>query len=107
MSSGPELIAAEIPHRNNPWIGEFSAEDGDLVYFLFVEQTVLCTVNSFVKALFLWFALYYVFNLEYEKNSKDLCLFFQELVFGLPDNLCKKSSTYLSISTDIQHFASQ
>lgn len=106
MSSEPELKASEVPNRNNPWIGEFSAEDGGCEYFVFVEQTVLCTVNTFTKALFLWFALYYVFNLEYEKNSKDLCLFFQEFIFGLPDNLCKKSSTYLSISTDIQRFAS-
>ena len=29
---------------------------------------------------FLWFALHYVFNLEYEKDSKDLCLDFN---FGL------------------------
>ena len=69
MSYEPELSALEIPMRNNPWIGEFSAEDGDCKYFIFVEFTVLCTVNTFAKALFLWFSLYYVFNLEYEKNQ--------------------------------------
>ena len=53
------------------------------------------------------FALFYVFNLQYDKNVKDVCLFFQEFVFGLPSNLCKKTSTYMSITTDIQYIAIQ
>ena len=65
---------------------------------------MFCNVNSFSKALFTWFSLFYVFNLEYNKNAKDICLFFQEFVFGLPDS-GKKSSTYLSVTTDIQGFA--
>ena len=43
----------------------------------------------------------YVFNLEYEKNTREVLLFFQEYVFGQPDQ-GRKSSTYLSVSTDIQ-----
>ena len=85
MSISPEAIAAAPPVRNAPWIGEFSAEDGNLMYFIFVEQKVLCSVNSFVKSLFIWFSLFYIFNLEYGKNTKDVCLFFQEFVFGLPE----------------------
>ncbi len=53
------------------------------------------------------FALFYVYNLQYDKNVKDVCLFFQEFVFGLPSNLCKKISTYMSITTDIQYIAIQ
>ena len=59
----------------------------------------LCFVFS--KAIFLWFATFYVFNLHYEKSTKEVPLFFQEYVFGHPDP-CKKTSTYLSVSTDIQ-----
>ncbi len=69
MSADPESVAKEVSGRNNTWIGEFVAEDGDPTYFLFIEQQVLFSVNSFSRALFCWFSSYYVFNLEYEKNS--------------------------------------
>ena len=107
MSDEPDTVATSPPTRSAPWIGEFNVNDGDPVYFIFVEQKVLCTVNSFVKSLFVWFSLFYVFNLEYDKNTKDLCLFFQEFVFGLPGtgNSGKKSSTYTSVTTDIQSHA--
>ena len=59
MSISPEAIAAAPPVRNAPWIGEFSTEDGNSMYFIFVEQKVLCSVNSFVKSLFIWFSLFY------------------------------------------------
>ena len=79
-------------------------EDGESSYFIFVEQRAFCSVNSFSKALFTWFSLFYAFNLEYNKNTKDIIrLFFQEFVFGLPDS-GKKSSTFLSVTTDIQGF---
>jgi len=51
----------------------------------------------------LWFATHYVFNLEYSKQAKELALFFQEFIFGLPDN-SKKTSTYLTVSGDILQF---
>ena len=93
MSRDPESVANDVPARNTPWIGEFTADDGESIYFIYVEQTILCSVSVFTRALFLWFSLFYVFNLEYAKVSKDLTLFFQEFIFGLPDNTCKKSST--------------
>lgn len=93
--------APDPPRRNAPWIGEFQTDDGDPTYFIFVEQKVLCCVNSFAKSLFIWFSLYYVFNLDYDTNTNEVCLFFQEYVFGMPNN-CKKTSTYLSVTTDIQ-----
>ena len=105
MSDNPETVASSPPTRNAPWIGEFVVEDGDSVYFIFVEQKVLCSVNSFAKSLYIWFSLFYIFNLEYDKNTKDISLFLQEFVFGLPSSDRNKSSTYLSVSTDIQRFA--
>lgn len=102
MSDVPESVAAAIPDRNAPWIGQFAADDGNECFFVFIEQRVLCTVNSFSMALFIWFSLFYVFNLEYVSSLRDICLFFQEFVFGLPDNTSKKTSTYLTITTDIQ-----
>ncbi len=104
MSENPEIVASS-EGKNTPWIGEFSAEDGDITFFVFVEQSVFCTVTSFSKAIFVWFSLFYVFNLEYGKAVHDICIFFQEFVFGLPDNVSIKNGTYLSVTTDIQSLA--
>ena len=106
MSDVPETVATAESKCNAPWIGEFAVEDGDSVYFIFVEQKVVCQVNTFVKSLFIWFSLFYIFNLEYDKNTRDISLFFQEFVFGLPaGTTCKKTSTYLCVTTDIQNIA--
>lgn len=104
MSTDPESVGNEISSRNTPFIAEFNGDDCETVYFLYVEQFPLCSTCSFTKALYLWFSFYYIFNLEYAKILKDLCLFFQEFIFGLPDNCIKKTSTYLSVSTDIQAY---
>ncbi len=55
----------------------------------------------------MWFSLFYIFNLEYNKNTKEVCLFIQEFVFGLPSSSQKKlpHNYYLSVTTDIQGFA--
>ena len=107
MSEKPEDVAKHPPARLAPWIGEFEVEDGTSTCFVFVEQSIYCSMKSFDKSLFAWFALFFVFNLEYHKQTNDLCLFFQEFVFGLPvaGQACKKSSTYLSVTTDIQMLA--
>ena len=62
-----------------------------------------CAVTAFSKALMLWFVSHYIFNLEYYKQAKDVALFMQEFVFGLPTH-DKKSGTYLSVTTDIQSY---
>ncbi len=106
MSDDPEVAATAVKGLNSPWIGQFSADDGGETFFVFVEQSVFCPTPTLSKAIFVWFSLFYVFNLAYEKPVRDICLFFQEFVFGLPDNTAKKNSTYLSVTTDIQSFAS-
>ncbi len=58
MSADPESYAKEVIGRNNPWIGEFVAEDGDPMYFLFIEQQVLFSVNTFSRALFCGFSTF-------------------------------------------------
>ena len=102
ISNDPETLAKMPPVRNGPRLVELTVVDGVNTYFLFVEQTVLCSVKSFTKALFLWFALHYICNLEYEKCVEEVGLFFQEFVFGLPCQSSKKTSTYLTTTTDIQ-----
>ena len=83
IHNDPETLATMPPVRNSPIFVELTVADGESSYFLFMEQAVICSVKSFTKALFLWFALYYIFNLEYEKYV-EVGMFFQGFVFGLP-----------------------
>ena len=73
---------------------------GQSSLFIFVEGIILCEVSTFSKALCIWFASHYIFNLEYSKPLKEVCLFFQEFVFKLPQKT-KKTATYLTTSSDI------
>ena len=97
-TSPPESVALE---NNNtaPWIGMF--DGGGRQYFIFVEKIVVCLVNSLCKALYLWFSLHCIFHLRYHPKVQECGLFFQEFIFGIPQNT-KKTTTYLSICTDIQ-----
>lgn len=79
-----------------------TAEDGNDEYFLLVEDIVLCKITSLEKATFLWFAVFYIFDLSYNKGIEEFCLFFQEFIFGIPCASGNKTATYKSISTDIQ-----
>ena len=101
IHNNPETLATMPPVRNCPRFVELTVVDGRSSYFLFMEQAVVCSVQSFTKVLFLWFALHYIFNLEYDKIVGEVGMFFQEFVFGLPCP-AKKTATYLATSTDIQ-----
>ncbi len=75
---------------------------------MFVEDCVLTQLQSFSKALLLWFASHYILNLEYAKSVKEVALFFQEFVCNLPATGADKklkNATYLSVTTDIQKYA--
>ena len=73
---------------------------GQSSMFIFVEGIILCEVPTFSKALCIWFASHYIFNLEYSKPLKEVCLFLQEFVFKLPRKT-KKTAIYLTTSSDI------
>ena len=101
IGEDPEVIASQPPLRNAPRIAEFAVEDGDSQFYLIVEQRVVCQTANFTKALYLWFCLHYIFHICYEPSLHDVCMFFQEFIFGLPCT-AKRSSSYLSTATDIQ-----
>ncbi len=91
-----------MPSSGNPRIGRFAPEDGTEMYFIFVEQLVLCKAQSLERALFIWFSLFYIFDLEYTKEAKEVCLFVHEFLLGMPDNAFTKTLTYISVTIDIQ-----
>lgn len=101
IHNNPETLGIMPPVRNCPRFVELMlmVVDGRSSYFLFMEQAVVCSVQSFTKVL-LWFALHYIFNLEYDKMVGEV-VFFQKFVFGLPCP-AMKTAMYLATSTDIQ-----
>ena len=105
VTDNPSEVAVRAPPRNSPRFAGFMNVGGESSYFIFVEQKVLYQISSFSKALLVWFCVHYIFNLEYCKQAKDVALFFQEYVFGMPDR-SKKSATYLTVCSDIQSYTS-
>ena len=104
VTDDPDIICTRAPLRTAPRIACFSNEE-EQTYYLFIEHKVLCTVSLFTRALMLWFMCYYIFNLEYAKQTKDVCLFFQEFVFDLPEkSKTSKTATYLTLTSDIASF---
>lgn len=102
ISNDLEMLAKMPPARNCPRLVELTVMDGTSVYYVFMERAVICSVKSFTKALFLWFALHYNYM---QSRIREVCggggIFFQEFVFGLPCPITK-TATYLATTTDIQ-----
>ena len=89
----------ELPTRTSPRIGRFVVLDGEPFYLVFVEQVPLIKCNNLIKAVTVWFAAHYAFNLEYHKYYQEMALFIQEFLFDLPEK--KKSAKYLTTVTGI------
>lgn len=88
---------------SEPRIAAFIGDEST-TYFLFIESKIVFSViTTFTKALMLWFASHYVFNLEYCKSIKSIALFFQEFVFSLPEK-STKGATYLTVTSDITKY---
>ena len=102
MSEDVQSVAQRDPPRTAPRISCFTGESESTDYFIIIEKKLLCKVSSFAEALCTWFASHYVFDLVYPKQTKDVALFFQEYVFGLPEqggSRSTHSATYLTVST--------
>lgn len=110
MAEDPAVVAVKNPPLPNPRFAAFKEDNGDITYYLFIEQKVLCTIpTSFTRSLILWFSVHYIFHLDYYPKIHDVALFFQEFVFGLPESqkgkgAKNKTCTYLTISSDIHTF---
>ena len=105
MTDGVDEIMSRDPPRTAPRVAAFQKADGGWVdYFIFIDKAVLCKVNTLAKAIILWFVSHYVFNLEYEKQLKNVALFFQEFIFVLLAG-AKKSAFYLTVTSDLHAFA--
>ena len=89
------------PIRNSPRIIVLCGEQ-QVQYFVVVEREVLCEAPSVQTALFLMFASYYIFNLEYPKKAAGIFFFLQDYIIAYPDSF-KRPSTYLAVVSDIKN----
>ena len=107
MVEDPEDIAIRNPQHNAPRFACFYNEDDGAQFFIYVVNKILTTTSSFTKALICWYIVHYVFNLEYPKQLMEVCLFFQECIFGLPIITAadkKVKSMNLATVTDIRKY---
>ena len=95
-----EVALQTAPRRNTPRIAAFKGPENKQ-FFVFVEQSVLCEGPDISSTLYFWFASFYVFNLEYDKNAKHLSLFFQDVILGLPDTN-KRGASYIAVISDLK-----
>ena len=95
-----EEACRKIPLRNSPRIAAFVSEES-VQFFILCEQKVLCKAPSLQVALFLMFSAYYVFNLEYPKQVRNVLFFFQDYILSQPDSF-KRPSPYISVVSDIK-----
>ena len=80
-------------------------QDGAEEYFIICKRRMICKGPSLKAVIFIAFATYYSFNLEYPKQCREILTFMQNYLLQSPDSN-KRRATYLSISTDINNYAS-
>ena len=95
-----ETACTKPPLRPQPRIAAFVGENS-CDYFVVCEQQVMCKVPNLKTALFIAFASYYCFNLEYPTLAKNVFFFFQDYILDHPDS-SKKSGGYLGVVSDIK-----
>lgn len=95
-----EAVFDGAPARNQPRISAFEGEDAT-EYFVICEQQVLCKLSSLQYALFIMFAAYYSFYLEYPPMAKSVLYFIKDYILDHPDSN-RKSGAYFAIVSDIK-----
>ena len=95
-----EAICQKVPKRTQPYIAAFVGEE-DTQYVVLCESRSLCKAPTLRAALFIVFASYYVFNLAYPTETKNILSFFQDYILGHPDSN-KKSAAYIATVSDIK-----
>ena len=88
------------PVRNAPRVAAMISESNKQ-YFVLMEQTVLCEVQSLPSTFYWLWLLYYVYNLEYPTKASNIFFFFQDYLLGYPDSL-KRPSSYIAVVSDIK-----
>ena len=94
-------VALSIP-KPQPRISSFIGDDSKS-YVIICEQQILCKLDALQNAIFIMFAAYYCFNLEYPTPAKNVFSFLQDYIIEYPDS-SKKTASYLAVVSDIKRF---
>ena len=91
-----ETACTMPPLRPQPRIAAFVGENS-CDSFVVCEQQVMCKVPNLKTALFIAFASYSCFNLEYPTLAKNVFFFFQDYILGHPDSRKKSVEVILEL----------
>ena len=104
MQRGRPLKEVIDKDTNQPHLVRVVAVDDEelpIQYFIVIEQVVHLEVSSIVKSIFLLLAFHYVYDIQYNHRLKDLFLLFEDKLLAMSTTSCKKSPTYLNVSSSI------
>ena len=108
MQRGTPLEEAVDETNNQPHIIQF-IDDADIdfspQYFIVIEQATFIECKTMAIAIFILFAVHYVFNLEYNVRVKDFYRFLQEYLLSIPVG-CKRTVNFVNICTGVESFLS-
>ena len=84
---------------NQPHIIRYIDADDQVFsnYIIVIEKQILLQSSSLLAALFVLFAVHYVFNMEYYPKVKDFYLFLQNNLFNIKDS-ASHSTNYININ---------
>ena len=88
---------------NQPHIIRYIDADDEIPsnYIIVIEKQSLLQSSSLLAALFVLFAVHYVFNMEYYPKVKDFYLFLQNNLFNIKDS-ASHSTNYINITSSIE-----
>ena len=72
-------------------------------YYIIAEHDVVTEVANMSDAIFYWFAVHYIFNIQYSKNLSSVGYFLQDNIFDLTDGGAR-TSKYNSVIGDIRQY---
>ena len=88
---------------NHPHIIRYINADDEVPsnYIVIIEKRALLQCSSLLAAVFILFAVHYVFNIEYCPKVKDFYLFFQNKLFDIKE-ATSFSASYINVTSSIE-----
>ena len=76
----------------------------DVMFKVIVDNEVVVATLNFLEAFAVYLAVFYVFDMVYEKNIRSSLVFFQKMVVGLDDKSPVPKKVH-SFATDVYTFS--
>ena len=88
---------------NHPHVIRYVDADDEVNtnYIIAIEKKAMLQCSSLLTAIFLLFAVHYVFNLEYYSKVKDFYLFLQNKLFNIKE-ATSFSTNYVNVTCSLE-----